>query len=112
MKLKAEQLADLANLIVKFIQEDFRTVHFSGNLYKTIVVRQEDDKIVVEIPAQKYDIERYIKDKTIVYTSGSYAEEVNQTGGFTGKHKDYIDKSVDAAISYWLKQNNINGKVT
>ena len=113
MKVTTEQLTDLANLIVKYIQDNFKTVHLSGNLYSTIVIRQEDDKIIVEIPAQKYDVGLYRREKKLVYTStGSYASEVDKTGGFSGKHKDYVDKSIDKAVSDWLKQNNINGKVT
>ena len=33
--------------------------------------------------------------------AGSYAEEVDKTGGFSGEHKDYVERCIRKGIEKW-----------
>ena len=104
----------LAQLILQEIETEFRFKYFSGNLANTLKIYPgEDGRWFVEVPAEIYDIKRYKKTGTIIYTNqGSYASKVNETGGFSGKHKGYIDYCINTAIQKWMKESKIEGKVT
>ena len=114
-----EQKLRLAELIVQFIEEDFQTVHFSGNLMDTIYIENlnatednENSDIRIVIPAQRYDIAYYMYAKKIVYThNGSYADAVDIDGGMSGKHKDYTGRAIKKAIDTWLLEQDVEGKV-
>lgn len=101
----------LAELIKKYIKEDFEDVHLSGNLMDTITVSYDSGKYYVEVPAKIYDVDLFLRDKVIVYTGeGSYAQDVNETGGLSGKHTNYVDKAIISAVDEWIKTNNLNVK--
>lgn len=103
----------LANLIVECIKQDFQIKYISKNLIGTISVYQgEEGSWIISIPAQMYDLNLYKKKGVIVYNGkGSYASIVDETGGFSRKHKNYIDRSISRAIDIWMKENKIIGKV-
>lgn len=103
---------NLVKLILEELRKEFETVRLSGNLINTIKVYKEDGKWIIDIPAQMYDINRYKKSGVVVYNNrGSYASEVDKSGGFSGKHVDYVDRCIANAIQLWMTQNNIKGKV-
>lgn len=104
----------LARLIVEQIKEEFKIKHLSLNLVNTIKVYSGvEGSWFVEIPAEMYDFKIFRKSGAVVpIGKGSYASKIDNTGGFSGTHKDYIDRCINKAIQIWLKQNNINGKVT
>lgn len=102
----------LAVFIADAIRDEFETVHFSGNLAATIKVYQNNGNWCVEIPAEVYDVVYYMKNKRVVHTEDkSYASEVDKTGGFSGKHKDYVDRCIKKAIYKWLNLRNATGRI-
>ena len=113
MKVTEEMKKDLVKLIVENFKKEFFTVHFTGNLMDTIEIHQTEDGIAVEIPAMRYSFEKWEKEGVIVpyEKGGSYASQVDKTGGFSGKHKGYVDKCIDLAISQWLTKYHINGRI-
>lgn len=109
--MQIQLLEELAEMIKNNIKSDFEKVHLSGNLMNTIKVSYNADGFQVEIPAEMYDIALYKKDKVLKFTGkGSYAQEVNETGGHSGKHKNYVERAIETAINEWIKKNNLNVK--
>ena len=107
-----KDLKILADLIAKYIREDFEEIHLSGNLMDTIMVTRTTLGFDIDIPAFLYDINTYRKKGVIVYEqSGSYAQEVNITGGFSGKHVNYVERAIEKAIKEWLVKMKVSGKV-
>lgn len=107
------QLNKLAQKIRNKIKEDFKDIHLSGNLMDTITIEQIPDGYRVTVNAKMYDISKFKKEGIIVYNNkGSYAQEVDVTGGFSGKHKDYIERAVTESLQEWLRENNLDAEVT
>lgn len=103
----------LADLIYRQVMADFEEIHLSGNLKNTMQVTRDFGKsgewFKVTIPAVRYDIDIYRERKVVVYTpeEGSYAEDVNRKGGFSGYHRGYVEKSIYRAIALWAKALNV-----
>lgn len=113
MMISFNQQMQLAEFIKSYLIENFDTIFLSGNLKNTIYIDfRFNGDIVVGIPAKMYDIPLYRKEKVIVFNKGenSYAEEVNITGGFSGKHVNYIDDAIVEAIRNWIGINKIDVK--
>lgn len=104
----------LARLIVEMLELEFKDIHLSKNLVNTIKIYKDVDKWVVEIPAVMYDFKTYFSKGVIIPYNGddSYAELINQTGGFSGKHKDYIDNCIVNAIIRWKLKENLEIKLS
>lgn len=103
-------LRDLAETIKSLIQADFKDIYLSGNLRDTISVERAENGFRVIVDARMYDIDKYLKDQVIIYEGeGSYASQVDKTGGFSGKHKNYVDRAIKEGISVWLKKHNLKG---
>lgn len=112
MEVTDKMKQDLAVLIVKHIKNNFATVYLSQNLIKTINISKTKEGWAIDIPAEIYDINLYKKKGVIVHThNGSYASEVDKTGGYSGTHVDYVNKSISAAINEWLLFYNLKGRV-
>lgn len=103
MNIEKGDLVKLANTIREEIAKNFENKKLSGNLVKTIKIIVNPDNVQVFIPAEKYDINYYREKKIIRRKAGSYAYEVNRSGGFSGQHKGYIEKSIKLAIDRWTK---------
>ena len=111
----------LADEIVMFIMKDFKDLHLSGNLMDTLTVEREGlNKVTIRIPAQVYDMYKYVKDKVIVYTNqGSYASKLNEEGSYIfkkyiGNHIRYFDSSLTLALMNLenkMKADNLEYKV-
>ena len=109
--MRIELLEELAEMIKLNIEKDFETIHLSGNLAETIKIAYNADGFQIEIPAKMYDMKLYKEKKILKFTGkGSYAQEVNETGGISGKHKNYIERAIREAINSWIKKNNLNVK--
>lgn len=108
-----ESLLELSTIIVDFITKNFETTYLSKNLVNTIkITSTQDNSITIEIPAEKYDISTFTKEGKIVYTNtGSYASLVDETGGFSGEHKNYIEKAIKQAIALWLNKQQMQGRI-
>lgn len=103
----------LADMIVENIRKEFANVHLSFNLVNTIVIEEHDGDIRIRIPAQIYDVLLYKRKGVLSYTgSGSYANEVDISGGFSGKHKHYVDNCINNAIKQWMAFYRIEGTVS
>lgn len=114
MNVMSEKIKDN---VVKEINKNFSTIHLSGNLARTIwcedIMRQKwttfansdfsrGRKVaVVHIPAVRYDIAKYRKEGVIEHhpEKGSYACEVNVSGGFSRYHVGYVDNAIIKSIS-------------
>ena len=103
----------LAKILADEFRNEFRTIHLSGQLLKSIKVSKDDsDNYMVRIPPQIYDIAFYRRYKVVKNIStDSYAIDVNLSGGFSGLHKDYIQKCLSIAIQKWAMQNNIKYRI-
>jgi hypothetical protein len=100
----------LAEKIKENIQKEFEFIHLSKNLMDTITVARTTNGYEIEIPAEIYDINKYYKQGVIVYTNeGSYAQEVDDKGGFSTTHKNYIIRAIMNAIEDWKSNYNVNG---
>lgn len=108
-----ERKEKLANLIVKELEKEFENIHLSKNLVNTIKIYKDVDKWVVEIPAVMYDFKTYFSKGVIVPYNGdnSYAELINQTGGFSKQHKNYVEKCINEAVRQWITAENLKAKV-
>ncbi|MBR6515947.1 MAG: hypothetical protein IKT40_03735 [Bacilli bacterium] len=102
-----ESKANLMNYIKENIEKNFSDKYITHNLINTIKIIPTETGFKLEIPAKMYDFKEWNKNKVIVpYGNGSYAQRVNKTGGFSGEHKNYIEKAINEAIHRWLKENN------
>ncbi|WP_281512134.1 hypothetical protein [Mammaliicoccus vitulinus] len=113
MIITKELKKDLANRIAEKIKHEFSIIHFSGNLADTINIYETQEGWAIEIPAEMYDIDLYAKTGRIQYLNNglSYANDVNTSGGFSQKHKNYINRCINKAIEEWLAINKIIGRV-
>ena len=103
MYVSANDVHLLADLIDEGIQADFMQIHLSRNLMETIKIAVTPTGFEVIIPAEMYDIDKWLKQKVIVYKgTGSYADDVDISGGWSGAHKGYIDNAINSAIYRWL----------
>lgn len=106
----------LARIIVKNLKAEFSVVHLSGNLANTISITKYSSESQsgydINIPAEIYDIPLYRRKGVIVHTgNGSYANEVDLSGGFSGRHKNYVDRCIQESIQEWLSLSRIKAKV-
>lgn len=105
-------LQKLAEKIKEKIRNDFKEVHLSQNLMNTISISSTPTGFLIDIPAEIYDLAKYYKEGVIIYTgAGSYAEDVDINGGFSGKHKDYIERAILESVSEWIAENELRSKV-
>lgn len=110
--------------ISKYVKKDFEKIFLSGNLRDTLWVETINGiptnatakhlKLhTTHIPAIRYDIERFRKEGVIAHTpeKGSYAQSVDEYGGFSKTHKNYAENAIISAIkeSYAKTQRVCNG---
>lgn len=96
----------------EFIKE-FKLVHFTGNILKHISVVEKEDRVLVVIDPQIYDLGIYFKTRAIVNKSeGSYASLINATGGRSKKHFNYVDKCIKQGVQKWIKANHLETKIS
>lgn len=111
MNITENELLDLTNKINNKLKNNFAKIHLSRNLMDTIEIKRTSYGYEIEIPAEMYDVKRYIDEGVIVYTGeGSYASEVNETGGFSKFHKNYVENAIIEGITEWISENKINVK--
>lgn len=121
-----KELAMLANIIIRMLNEEFKNKHLSGNLINTIEIEMGGDEINIRIPAQTYNMLKFQEKGVVIHTShGSYASKLDEEGSSfmvypngekKGSHRvsprnhiGYIDKIINGAIQEW--QGNISMKV-
>lgn len=119
MEITHKDLEELAFIIVEKIKEEFSIKHLSGNLAKTIEVRNTPEKIEIIIPAKTYNMLLYQTQGVVVHTSrGSYASKLDKEGSQfysysngtrkgskkikPGNHKGYVDKVINEAVNEWM----------
>lgn len=111
--LSSDELSILAEKIRNKIRLNFEYAHLSQNLINTIKVQKTTFGYEIDIPAEIYDLQRWVKENVVVYTGqGSYAQEVDVNGGFSRRHTNYVEKAIKEAISEWVSEMRYNvGKV-
>lgn len=113
MEITAEMKSVFANMIVVKLKKSFDEHHITKNLINTITIDiMASGDVKIKIPAKIYDLKEWNKNKVIIYTGeGSYAEAVNQTGGYspTKSHKNYIDKAIMESVVQWKNYYHIKG---
>lgn len=98
------------SILASAFREEFKAVHLSGQLMRSIKVEADGDgNYRVEIPPQIYDIAKFRKSGVVIPTSqDSYALKLNVTGGFSGTHKDYIERAIFATFVRWHLANGLD----
>lgn len=102
----------LADAIARNVKKDFETYFLSGNLKNTLNVEPTRNGYRVNIPAERYDFKKWNKEGVIVYLgTGSYASAVDKGGGFSGRHKKYVSRSIETSIHEWAIKNRLKVRV-
>ena len=92
----------LAWLIQDEIQKEFSVYYLSGNLKKSVKIEKNGGNgYNITIEAPRYDIKEYKRTGVKISKPGSYASSVNETGGFSKHHKDYVNKCIERALQRW-----------
>lgn len=104
MALLESEIELLATLIKKEIQEEFSNKKITGNLANTITIEKNSkNEYNIIIPAEKYDLKEWDKHKVIKKDPiKSYANAVNETGGFSKTHKGYVERAIEKAVVKWM----------
>lgn len=104
---------ELAKCIEEAFREEFELVHLAKNLVNTMKIEVTDNGVSIDIPAMKYNMKQF-KEKGIIkyYYRGSYAEQINKTGGLSGKHEGYIEKCIEKGVQKWLAEKGVSGRVS
>ena len=105
MDVNKELTKAFAYSLVDNIKKGFKTMHVSGNLADTIVVYETNNGYNVEIPADKYDVWRFLYEGVIIPTNkGSYANTVDiyktlkVPKPHPNTHKNYVSKSIENTL--------------
>lgn len=113
MEFDPRDKIELANCIADAIKKEFDKVHFSYNLVRTMKIEIDGDNVSIDIPAMKFNIKQYKLNRVIkYYYRGSYANLINYTGGFSGRHVDYVQRCIEEGISKWLAQKGKQGRIS
>ena len=99
----------LAKILAEQFRNEFKSVHLSGQLMKSITITSDEEgNFIVEIPPKIYDIAFYKRHGVVKPISqDSYAFAINFTGGFSGLHKGYFALCVSHAIQIWKTVNRL-----
>lgn len=116
MAITIDDARGFADLIAEEIKKEFSGKHLSGSLAKSVrVVVISSDEVDVIIDAPKYDIKEFEESGVIVPVGvESYADEVNQTGGFSKLHMGYVEKAIKSAYVMWklkLKEKGVKAVI-
>lgn len=115
--MNKQMCLSLANEINKSIRNEFETLHLTGNLMDTVEVGSgKDGSVYVYIPARIYDMVKYFYNHVMIYTSGSYASELDTNGSkifkkVLGNHTGYLSKCINEGVTSWAQKNNLNIKI-
>ena len=126
MKAGEDELRKLAEIIIRKLKEEFALKHLSGNLANTITVEMASDEINIRIPAQTYNMLKYLEKGVVIHTShGSYASKLDEEGSsfmvYPGgskkgshrvsprNHVGYIDRIINSSIQEW--KGLVGGKI-
>lgn len=103
------ELGMLVNQLVLQLKSSFWAKHITMNLANTIEVIATEDGYKVRIPAVAYDLNEWNKHGVLKYTPeyGSYAEKVDETGGFSKTHTNFVEKAIGDTFGNFFKEKNI-----
>lgn len=104
-------LLQLATLIKQNIEKEFAYIHVTQNLIDTIQILPSENGFYIDIPADMYDLKSWYEKGLIIYTGeGSYAQAVNELGGFSRTHTGYVEYAIKKAIKEFLDQKGLRVK--
>ena len=104
-------LLQLVQLIKEYIEKEFEYIHVTHNLVDTIQITPSENGFYLDIPAEMYDLREWYEKGLIIYTGeGSYAQAVNELGGFSRTHTGYVEYCIKLAIQEWMKQKGYRAK--
>lgn len=104
---------ELAKCIEEAFKEEFRYIHLAKNLINTMKIEVTDTGVIIDIPAMKYNMKKFRETGIIkYYYRGSYAEQINNTGGLSKKHEGYVEKCIERGVQKWLAQKGVSGRVS
>lgn len=96
----------------QIVHTNYKKAGGTDSRNRDIIRRLKEGKTIDEITRE--DIRRDMKKgKSSAVTrrgyyddilAGSYAEEVDKTGGFSGEHKDYVERCIRKGIEKWKSQ--------
>ena len=124
MIISDADLKILSNFIMAELNQEFEKKHLSKNLIKTVKVIEQEGEIRIEIPAQTYNMKKFLQDGVVIHTShGSYASKLDKEGssfmaypGQTragsrrispGNHKGFVDKIIASALTKFMAEKNL-----
>lgn len=79
-------------------------IRAAGRYNKSVIKRLKEGKSIDEISREDIKKGRTNKVSYDDIFAGSYAEEVDSTGGFSGTHKDYVERCIRKGIEKWKSQ--------
>ena len=110
MKIDNNDALQLANYFKEFlVNVEYADVHLTYQLATMSRVVINDDGTSVQINAPTYDVGQYREKGVIIHDNkGSYASANDTEGGFSGEHKDYIQRAIEYSIEKFLKSKGID----
>ena len=105
-----EDLLIIARYMKEYLElDEYFETHLTYQLAKTTKITTFGENVSFLIPAPTYDAEEFIKRGVIVYDNkGSYANENDIDGGFSGKHVGYVERVIEYAIKNWVQYKGID----
>lgn len=108
--ISIQDLSKVSNFIFQELKKDFVNIHLSMNLYNSIKILKAGNKYIIDIDANAYNINKFIKDGVIEYTNkGSYAQKVDVEGGFSRLHKNYIERAIYNGVTRFIEYKHLKG---
>lgn len=97
--------SQMAENLKRKIAKDFSKVYLTHNLVDTMNVEARANQATLHIPAIRYDFKEWNKNKVVVHHPewGSYANQVNITGGFSTFHTNYIDIAIRELVNVEMR---------
>ena len=112
-KEKAEEMRNtLVTLIMNELSFEFEEKHLAKNLVDTIKVTYINGNVYIDIPAQAYNMSKYIKTGIIEYKNGSYANKLDESGSRWGNHRGYVERCINNAIAKWKSYYSIQTNIS
>ena len=85
----------------QIVYTNTRTTGGSKSRQNSIIKRLKEGKTLAQIESEDAARGKLKKGGYENLLGGSYADAVDETGGFSGTHKDYVEKCIRKGIAKW-----------